>query len=142
MLKNHFGEKFLQAIGTLIMIIGFTGVPCLGLAGLSKNLPVSLVLHFLLVLSYFIYAVNKEGSIKSWYLQRVNSIYNVHPIVVVFIGLLFSLMGVYSMAFIEPGNGPDALNLSESIYAGSIFTLIGVGAFLVSLKDCFYLNPK
>lgn len=132
----------MHPIGLLLMITGFSGVPCLCLYGLSEKLSISLVVHSVLVLSYLVYAVKKEGSFKAWLNQRTDSYYSVHPVVIVLIGILFTVIGIYIMIFGQPGKDPESMNLSEIIYFGAIFTLVGSGVFLVSLKDCLECKTK
>ena len=125
----------MQRLGITTLLAGFLGIPLIVFANITGNIPLTLMIHGGLWILLVAISIYRAGSPARWFAARVDSLYEVHPAVVVLIGILFALSGTGIALFIEPGDSPKAMNSAEITYFGGIFILLGIGVALTAVAD-------
>lgn len=143
--SNHTAKPviWLHGLALLLFISGFLGVLMMPVLGLSKSLPLTLGVHFGILASLIFAGIWKYGSPSQWIAEsRAASSYGVHPRWIVLFGLLF-LAGGLGIAFaMPPGKGPNAVNLTETRYMGSLFIQWGLGVIFVASGEILHRSAR
>lgn len=121
-------------LGLQLLSNGFALIPLLLLARIHNACHVAgtvllVILNVVLLLRWRI----RHGSFLSWYREPVKGRLDLHPFLVVLVGLVFLLPGLFLICFEEPGSGPDAMDRYQIVAFGVICCLLGGGLCLLAL---------
>lgn len=127
-----------------LLISGFIGMAGVLLLNLSRNLPLTLGAHLIVLVTCIVACIWKSGSVAHWISStRSGSSYSIHPGWVALIGLFFAGGGFAIVCLVDPNDGPTAQNpntmtLTEARYFASIFIQLGLGVTAASLGEVIH----
>ena len=124
----------------LTMIGGFLGVIAFGVLGFTRSVPAALITHGVLFLTFVAFSIQRSGGVSEWRNMRVNGFYSVHYSIIILIGVVLVIGGVFIATLVEPGREPNSMTKVDQIYFGIVIGCIGGGLIPIAVGDLLSSN--
>lgn len=125
----------MYAIGLVVTLSGFAGVPGFLIAGVSGSMAAGICTQAALICICVILLIRQAGGVRAWLGQASGAEYGMPPWVVSSIGLLFAIWGLYFIVYGRPTNNEQSMTRAEIVYFGANFMLLGCGIGMMSRAD-------
>ena len=117
------------------MIAGFLGIIAFGVLGVTRSMPAALITHGMLFLAFVAFSICKSGGLSQWRNMKVDAIYSVHFSIIILLGLVFVIGGVFIAFLVEAGSASNSMTRLDQIYFGAIIASIGGGVIPIAIAD-------